>query len=161
MARKWYLWIQQDVDYGNYLWDREDDIDLTCIGAIMEIVVVPKEIRPTKRITYVPTVKYDDEGKSYAENERRISWIPSYESFCKYGTDHELIESDVEPVYKCKITQYAWTISFSSLEDLEQFLIDYEPEVALCYGLSDYCFVVHPDAWEAIQRKLKENQNDQ
>lgn len=148
------------MDYGGYLWDCENDIDLTCIGATIETVIRPKEVRPTKRITYVPTVKYDDEGKPYAENECRISWIPSYESFCKCGTDHELIESGVEPVYKCKVTQYAWTISFSSLEELEQFLIDYEPEIALGYGLNEYCLVIHPDAWDVIQRKQKENQND-
>jgi hypothetical protein len=156
MARKWYLWVYQDEDSGEYLWDFENDIDLTCIGAVVEPVDVQQVVHPTKRIRYKPVVKYDEDGNPYAEDEARVEWKPSYESFCaRGGHNHTQRETARGPLYECTLTKYAWSLRFSSQEELELFLINYEPDIEYISELGEYGFLLDASAWDIIQEKQK------
>ena len=153
MARKWYLYIQHEEDESEYLWKTPDALDLSFIGAFVEVIDLPQVVRPQKVLSYEPVLKYDEAGTPYASMQSVISYHPSFESFCEEGHNHsERIVNDA-PIYERLVVRYAWAIQFSTQDELEQFMVDYEPDVEYLMFVKDYGFYISHDAWFCMLEK--------
>lgn len=158
MARKWYLRIQYKEDESEYLWKTPEALDLSFLGAFVEVIDLPQVVRPQKALSYEPVLKHDKTGIPYASMQSVISYRPSFESFCEEGHNHsERIVNDA-PIYERLVVRYAWAIKFFTQDELEQFLVDYEPDVEYLMFVNDYGFFISHGAWlRMLEKGMKED----